>query len=147
MKALYSLKTLVACAVVMMSMNATTAHAEQQALDNLNNNYGTNLSSCSLCHTSAPALSVFGQAFKAAGGSKNAYSPDFVALSAGDADGDGTTNGAEILAGTDPNSSATTIGTTGPSASVGGCMTSGFTAPLMMLGALLGLALFARRKV
>lgn len=146
MKSFHALKTLVPCAVVLMSLNATPAHAVQQALTNLNNNYGTNLTSCSLCHTSAPSLSVFGQAFKAAGGRKNAYAPNFTTLGAGDADGDGTTNEAEILAGTDPNSSATTISNTGPSASVGGCMTEGLTAPLAMIGALLSLAFFARRK-
>jgi len=147
MKSFYSLKVLAAAAVVMMSFNSTPAQAVQLALDNLNANYGTSLTSCSLCHTSPPTLSVFGQAFKAAGGGRSLYAPNFATLSAGDADGDGTTNGAEILAGTDPNSSATTIGSTGPTASVGGCMTENLTAPLLMFGSLLGLAFLARRKV
>jgi len=124
----------------------SVASAEQAALNNLNGQYGVNLTSCSLCHTSAPALNVFGLDFIAANGTKNSgYNPNWATLDAGDADGDGVTNGAEIQAGTDPHLAPGQTATT-ETASVTGCMTGSVATPLMLLLAMLSLGLVSGRK-
>lgn len=59
----------------------------------------TNLESCGTCHTSftsAPGLNPYGAAFLAAGGFADPASA-FLAIEGFDSDGDGTSNGAEIL--------------------------------------------------
>ena len=145
-----------------LSLSANIASATPTALNNFNTNYTTSVTSCALCHTTADgnansALNAFGSDFKAAGGGKPNYAPNFTALDAMDSDGDGTTNGAEIAAGTapggngtlaSPTSTATTTTTT-PSSSGGGgggCIASSVTTPLMMVLAMLSLGFFVRRK-
>ena len=127
---------------------ASTASAEATALTNLNNNYGVALTSCFVCHSSTPALNVFGADFKAEGGTKGAsYIPNWTNLSALDSDGDGVANDAEFAAGTDPALAPGATGTTQETASVTGCMTGSFSAyGLMLLGLLISSAVFRRKK-
>ncbi len=131
-----------------LSLGATTASALQGALDTLNAHYGTNLTACTTCHTTAPALNVFGAAYLAAGGDKTGtIAPNWAVLDAGDADGDGVTNADEFAAGTDPavNPNATSTAATSSSSS-GGCITASAATPLMMVLAMLSLGFFVRRK-
>jgi hypothetical protein len=62
----------------------------------------TKLASCSLCHTSAPALNSYGKDYKQAGRNAAAFS----SIEAKDSDGDGYTNLQEIQAGTKPYDAA-----------------------------------------
>ncbi len=129
-----------------LSLGATTASALQGALDTLNAHYGTNLTACTTCHTSAPALNAFGAEYLAAGGNKDgSIAPNWAVLDAGDADGDGITNAAEFAAGTNPAGDA--AATTREQATVTGCMASSVTSPFAILFILLALgSVLLRRK-
>ena len=128
-------------------LGASLASAEGQALTNLNAQYGTSLTSCSLCHSNAPSLSVFGTDFLSANGTKaGGYAPNWTTLDAGDADNDGSLNGAELAAGTDPNLAPGQVAATTEKASVTGCITGSASTPLMMFLAMRAIDFLAGRK-
>jgi hypothetical protein len=142
-------KRLMTVAMMMGAMvfGTSAANADQLALTNLNGQYGLSLTSCSVCHSSVPALNVFGDDFLAAGGSKTAYSPTWATLDAGDADGDGILNGAELQAGSDPALAAGETAVTQETASVTGCMANNAGLPwMMLLGLLVAVNLVKRKK-
>ncbi|MDQ7057320.1 MAG: hypothetical protein Q9N62_02235 [Ghiorsea sp.] len=155
-----NLKKIVTTAAVLsaLTMGATTASAEAPALANFNKNYTTTVSDCLLCHTASTGaggvLNLFGANFKAAGGTKTAYMPNWGTLDGMDADNNGTFNGAQIAAGDAPAGNGTLAAFTVPSSasstaapsSGGGCVTSSVTTPLMMVLAMLSLGFFVRRK-
>ena len=88
-----------------IGLSASTAFAEQAALDYLTNESGVSLS-CTTCHTTStgPVLDLVGIDFKAAGGSKaNNYQADLNVLGLADSDGDLINNALEVFAGLDPN--------------------------------------------
>ncbi|MCF6207882.1 MAG: hypothetical protein L3J61_00630, partial [Ghiorsea sp.] len=81
-----------------VSFGAVTASAEQGALTALNTGFGSALTSCQVCHTSAPALNTFGDAWVAAGGLKaSAGTVNFTTLGDADIDSDGTNNRDEAV--------------------------------------------------
>ncbi|MDQ7003934.1 MAG: hypothetical protein Q9N67_02990 [Ghiorsea sp.] len=130
-----------------VSLSATTASAQQGALDALNIGFGSNLTSCSVCHTTAPALNTFGDAWRTAGGLKAGSGlVNFTTLGDADIDGDGINNRDEAVAGTLQDGLATATATTTTTDSGGGCVTSSVTTPLMMVLAMLSLGFFVRRK-
>ncbi len=139
-----------------LSISANTASATPTALANFNANYGTSVTSCALCHTTAdgnanPALNAFGADFKTAGGAKPNYAPTFATLDGMNSGGLATPdNGTVIAAGNAPAGgtlAAPTVTTTPTSSSSGGgCIASVATTPLMMVLAMLSLGFFVRRK-
>jgi len=144
-----------------LSFGAMNAQAEALALSNFNGNYGTTVTSCALCHTSASptsankARNAFGTDFKTAGGSKSAYVANYTTLDTMDSDGDLTLNGAQIAAGNapagngtlaSPTATATAAASTSSGGSSGGCVTAAVTTPLMMVLGMLTLGFFVRRK-
>ncbi len=132
--------------VSFLSFGATTASALQGALNTLNAHYTTNLTACTICHTSPPAVNAFGAEYLAAGGDKTgAIAPNWVILDAGDADGDGITNAAEFAAGTNPAGDA--AGGTKEQATVTGCVTNNIQIPfLLFLGLMASLLLFGKKS-
>jgi len=155
-------KTITAIAALgAISFGGLTAHAEALALVNFNVNYGTSVTSCALCHTTASpnsnsARNAFGQDFKTAGGSKSLYVANYATLDAMDSDNDGNLNGAQIAAGNAPAGNGTlasptatataAASTSSGGSSGGGCVTSTVTTPLMMVLGMLTLGFFVRRK-
>ncbi|HEY3488655.1 MAG TPA: choice-of-anchor D domain-containing protein [Candidatus Deferrimicrobiaceae bacterium] len=86
----------------LLAVSGGAAHASPGYLTSFNTQYGTSatrLNTCTLCHTSPPALNPYGSAFAAAGHS-------FTAIEAADSDGDGYTNLVEIKALTFPGDPA-----------------------------------------
>ena len=159
-----NLKKIVTTAAMLsaLTLSANTASAEPPALGTFNANYTTAVTNCLLCHTTSTAaggvLNSFGLNFKTAGGTKPAYGPNFGALDVMDADGDGTDNKTQIVAGNAPAGNGTLTAFTVPAAAPapaapgggggggGGCVTSSVTTPLMMVLAMLSLGFFVRRK-
>ncbi len=115
--------------IVTMFANISNAYAESAALVNLSNYANTTVqTSCSTCHTTAPALNAFGTLYKNLGGTKAAgYVLSATAQSTlfnADTDGDGTTNLAELQAGTNPaGGTSTTTTASNELASTTGCIT------------------------
>lgn len=129
---------------------ATSAKANTPGLVNLGNYAGVTIqTSCDTCHAGIPNLNTFGAAYKSAGGSKaNAYvlsNASWLTLSAADSDSDGTNNMDELVAGSNPGVSGTTVVSTAD-ASVGGCMTTTSWLSTFLLGGLLALALVFKRR-
>jgi hypothetical protein len=86
----------------LLAVSGGTGHASSGYLSSFNTQYGTSatrLNTCTLCHTSVPALNPYGSAYAAAGHS-------FTAIEGADSDGDGFTNLAEIQALTFPGNAA-----------------------------------------
>ena len=133
---------------LLFSLMSTSAHAEALALSNLQTYSGVNpiQTSCSTCHSTIPSLNSFGTAFRSAGGVKSAYTLTGTAsttLLNADTDGDGTSNRAELQAGTNPAGATTT---TTEVASVTGCVTAELSTPFMIFLAMLSLVFVVRRK-
>ena len=142
-----------------LSLSVNIASATPTALSNFNTNYGTSVTSCALCHTTAdgnanPARNAFGADFKNAGGGKTLYMPNWTTLDGMNSGGLASpNNGAVIAAGnapaggtlTNPAVSATTT-TPSSGGGGGGCIASSATTPLMMVLAMLSLGFFVRRK-
>ena len=142
-----------------LSLSVSTASAEPTAITTFNTNYGTNISSCAVCHTTADgnansARNAFGADFKTAGGGKPNYTPVWATLDGMNSGGlavpdNGTVigNGNAPAGGTlaNPTVSATTP-TTPSGGGGGGCVASSATTPLMMVLAMLSLGFFVRRK-
>jgi len=125
-----------------ISFGATSASATQDAYDiNLKAVYPNTTVSCFICHTGTPgSMRPYGNAYTAAGGAKSGTTAAIQTIDTQDADSDSITNGAEILANTDPNPASTAGG------GGGGCITDAATTPLMMVLAMLTLGFFVRRK-
>lgn len=136
---------------IMLALSPMMAHANTQALINLEAYSGVTpiTTSCSTCHTTAPALNAFGVEYFSLGGNKNTnYVLSATAQStlfAADTDNDGVNNLAELQAGTNPAGSGATSSTSG-TASVTGCVSNSLSTPLMMVLAMLSLGFLARRK-
>ena len=99
-KKLFSLLLVMALIIGAMS----SADAESSFLNTFNSTYGTAgtvLNTCSLCHTSVPALNPYGNAYAA-----NGF--NFAAIESLDSDGDGFSNITEINARTFPGNPAST---------------------------------------
>ena len=137
--------------MVAMFSNTVAAHAESAALALLSNYANTTVqTSCSTCHTSPPALNAFGSLYKGLGGTKAA---GYVLTPAAqntllttDTDGDGTTNKAELVAGTNPAGGTSTTTTSNELAATTGCMTSTVPFSIAMLLAVLGLTILTKRE-
>ncbi len=91
-------------AVIVMLATLGQAHGNQGALDAFTAQYGDKgINTCSLCHTSAPALNSYGAALA----TLPVTAAKLTAVESADSDGDGFSNIEEINAGTypgDPNS-------------------------------------------
>ncbi len=140
-----------------LSLSANTASAKPTALNNFNAHYGTSVTSCALCHTTADgnantARNAFGADFKNAGGGKTLYMPNWTTLDGMNSGGLASpNNGAVIAAGNAPAGGtlanpAVSATTPSSSSSGGGCIASSATTPLMMVLAMLSLGFFVRRK-
>ncbi len=138
--------------MIAMFVNTITAHAESAALGLLSTYANTTVqTSCSTCHTSPPALNTFGSLYRSLGGTKAAgYVLSATAQSTllnADTDNDGTTNQAELVAGTNPaGGTSTTTTASNELASTTGCMTSTIPFSIAMLLAILGFTMLRKRE-
>jgi hypothetical protein len=131
------LSGLVLLATVVWLSHPATVSANSNDLASVDAKYpnivGTRIDSCSLCHTSAPALNAYGAAYLAAGRNTAA----FAAIENLDSDGDGWTNIQEIMALTFPGNTSdhpaassptpSATATTGPTATSSSTATPGPT--------------------
>ena len=137
--------------MIAMFANAFTAHAESAALGLLSTYANTTVqTSCATCHTTAPALNAFGSLYRSLGGTKAAnYVLSATAQSTllnADTDNDGTTNQAELVAGTNPAGGTATTTASNDLASTTGCISTELgLMPLMGL-LLFGVSMLVRRK-
>ncbi len=147
-------KIILGLSMLAMMLMSNSAYAIQLALDNFNAHYGLKVTSCSLCHTSPPALNNFGVNFKSSGGGKPSYSPNFTTLDSLDADANNIPNGQQIANGKSPADNNITLASlsTGPgatplgTASVTGCISSGVSAFALIALSMLGLGFLLRRQ-
>jgi len=139
--------------LIAMFANVFTAHAESAALQLLSNYAKTTVqTSCATCHSSAPALNAFGSLYRSLGGTKAAgYVLTATAQSTllnADTDNDGTTNQAELAAGTNPaGGTSTTTAASNELAATTGCMASTSTVAFLigMLSVIFGFTILTKR--
>lgn len=93
--------------LVLLAATPGVSHASSGYLTEFNTTYGTAktaLDSCSVCHTSVPALNPYGTVFSANHTPGTPAAPSFKKIEPLDSDGDGFTNLEEITARTLPGS-------------------------------------------
>ncbi len=127
-----------------LCFGAMTASASPSAKSVFDSVYpaAASTTACTVCHTGSPgSLTQYGIDYMGAGGTSPGLASAMRAIETFDPDGDGLTYLDEINNGT----IAPVSGGQG-TASVGGCLTSSASTPLMMLLAMLTLGFFIRRK-
>jgi len=129
-----------------LTMGATTASANTGAMTAAKGHYASVGASCKTCHADGNGQkNVVTAAWKTAGGTSMSAPTNWTAFDTADSDGDGTSNKAEIEAGTAPYTKPSSTATS-TSDGGGGCIASSATTPLMMVLAMLSLGFFVRRK-
>jgi len=151
-----NLKKIVTTAAVLsaLSIGATAASASTAYMSTggiVDQKYpGANITnSCFICHTGTPgAMTSYGNQFKNVGGTGGGLGTvaQLTAIDGLDADGDGISNGTEIMNATGTGNTDVIVNPNAPADSSGGCVTSSVTTPLMMVLAMLSLGFFVRRK-